>query len=727
MNLKFNVKDIDWKQFFLQRGEWLGVGIALAITLPVFFIGAKKAVFSGSADANAREVAGLTQSAQTRIKTSKPTEGTDKPPPESNVLISFAGADPEQFQTDPWFIASSIEDTKRRRPEVLAASDFKPTEVRGAVRIHIIEGKSIAVIRIKKGAEDPRLEKMRKRQLRQLQQQQQLRASMGGGFPGGMMGMAGMMGGGMGGMGGKGGGGGGGGGQAGAPGGEMMMAGGRGGFGGGQLPGAQGQRNLIKSLELMNIDKVKDDSNVKFAEDVLPGRMIVINGSFPFKKQLEAFKVALRMRSLNELVSNLNNRDDLKWRFLSPEVERRVLFLDGRVKTDWEKGYEKTMLKNLTALLSVAVDTEKDDPELSKFYGIKNPGLVWARPQLDPEVSVKYPAEDISSVKESITKLERLTTESNVKVPSTLRNKYSGQGIDPTNSDNPIGAEDANEEKPSDTGKAPDSGTKPANEEEDPAVPEFALVRLLDVPIQPGFIYEYRVRIKMANPNFKQDKLVAYQALAKEKEIVGDWVEVPPIAVPYDINWYVLDDKPDREKAYIQVHRWIDRLDVNRTEFAVADWSILPKTPVFRGEYLGRPVLAKVPTWDTLEDKYDFARDPRTKLRVSLPVDFTVRVKDKQFPAMLNDYEGGKDTQVRFGNKVIKEDTPVETLVLTPEGRLEVRSSVDEANKDRDERVAAWKQRLDEVEKNRRRVSPQGMPFDRNAIPGAPGGKGGQQ
>src|SRR5262249_19899403 len=254
------------------------------------------------------------------------------------------------------------------------------------------------------------------------------------------------------------------------------------GFGGGQLGGAQGQqlRNMVKSLELMNIDKVKDDSNVKFAEDVLPGRMIVINGSFPFKKQLEAFKGALRMRSLSELLSSLNNRDHLKWKSLSPEVERRVLFLDGRVKTDWEKGYEKTMLKNLTALLAVAVDTEKDDPELGEFYGIKNPGLVWARPQLDPEVSVKYPAEDISDVKESIAKLKRVTTESNVKVPSTLRDKVSGKKIDPTNSDNPLGAEDVNEEKPSDTGKAPDSGTKPANEEEDPAVPEFALIRLLD-------------------------------------------------------------------------------------------------------------------------------------------------------------------------------------------------------------------------------------------------------
>src|SRR5205807_4910619 len=131
-------------------------------------------------------------------------------------------------------------------------------------------------------------------------------------------------------------------------------------------------------------------------------------------------------------------------------------------------------------------------------------------------------------------------------------------------------------------------------------------------------------------------------------------------------------------RALIQIHRWLDFLELNRDAIPVADWSIADKLSAYRGEYIGRKVPMEVPTWNKLDEAYELARDPKTRQKSKLPVDFTVRVPTKQFPALLVDYEGGKGSQFRLGNRLITEDTPVQMLVLSPEGRLLVRSSLDD-------------------------------------------------
>src|SRR5208337_3871742 len=52
MKLKINFKDFDFKQFMLRYGEWVGLGVAGIIALPVLFSGLTKAVGSGSPTAN---------------------------------------------------------------------------------------------------------------------------------------------------------------------------------------------------------------------------------------------------------------------------------------------------------------------------------------------------------------------------------------------------------------------------------------------------------------------------------------------------------------------------------------------------------------------------------------------------------------------------------------------------------------------------------------------------
>src|SRR5438067_13193903 len=60
-------------------------------------------------------------------------------------------------------------------------------------------------------------------------------------------------------------------------------------------------------------------------------------------------------------------------------------------------------------------------------------------------------------------------------------------------------------------------------------IPEKALVRFMDVTVKPGFAYEYRIKVRMANPNYDKKNL-AYSRLAKEKEIVAsEWTPVPKV------------------------------------------------------------------------------------------------------------------------------------------------------------------------------------------------------
>src|SRR5207245_4671375 len=126
----------------------------------------------------------------------------------------------------------------------------------------------------------------------------------------------------------------------------------------------------------------------------------------------------------------------------------------------------------------------------------------------------------------------------------------------------------------------------------------------------------------------------------------------------------------------------------------VADWTLLEKNPgatCFRGEYLGRSDLVQVPEWKI--EKADFELAYNAKLRArKLPVDFTVRRDDQQFPVLLIDYEGGtRSKEVRVNNRPIFEDAPIQALVMTSDGKLEMHTNAaDKENPERKKRYQDW-------------------------------------
>ena len=187
------------------------------------------------------------------------------------------------------------------------------------------------------------------------------------------------------------------------------------------------------------------------------------------------------------------------------------------------------------------------------------------------------------------------------------------------------------------------------------------------------------------------------------------------------MDWYITDDRPT-ERLTLQIQKWLDvtapepNMDQNLKEDA--DWSIADRTPAARGEYVGRPELVQIPTWDTEKEDWELARNPK-RSGTRFLVDFTVRT-NQQFPALLIDYDGGKAREVRLDGKMVGNDeAPVRALVLTPEGKLEIRSNLeDKENPERKKRYDEWKSRLEDVRNpNKRKKDLQPNLFDRNKGP----------
>ena len=235
-------------------------------------------------------------------------------------------------------------------------------------------------------------------------------------------------------------------------------------------------------------------------------------------------------------------------------------------------------------------------------------------------------------------------------------------------------------------------------------IPEHCLIRFLDVTVEPGFVYEYQVSVRMANPNYEKFDLVAFPAMAQVKELESPPVKVGnPVYVPDDLYYYASDTdapKADKDETRFQVHRWLDIARLNPNEVnsnsRFGEWAIA-ETKVHRGEYIGKTEDVEIPMWATTLESYFLPinparlaekRPPRTPAPKGIPVDLNTR-------AVLVDFEGGKG-QYKVGNlKTINEvDENVAMLVLTAEGKLEVRNSkadlANEERKNRDTGLKAW-------------------------------------
>lgn len=699
---KINLKEIDFKQFFIQKGErialWAMVGVmAVLIVFGVFINGFSR----GSASGNSGEINDLCTRAKSALSTSAPAPGSEKPDDIYTGAARLAEIDRNGVDCKhALFSTQDREDKKWRKPEVLSPDEFQVTMIRGLFRSYIpttVDGKQGIMFLVPKGKDGVKPPAGPNGP-----------AMAGRGRMPQINGMARIWG------------------QPGAAGPGMMMPPGMRGAMPGMAPQVaaedEGQYKMIK----VPVDQVAAESGKdggRPAEAVYPVRIGIVNATFPYRRQFEVFQHALgKKKSIEEM------EQEASVEFLGVNVQRREIGPDGQPlgKGEWR---DLDLITPLRPFL--AFGRESEDPTL-KAYGIVWPGdrLLVPRPFLGRNQT--YPAAELPSLDKTIKDIEDAIKAGQPPPPPVRAGNKFGKDYDF------FGDDEAIDPKKGPMGVAMGEGVRkpmpmPVVREGAPSangfgsqerlLPEKCLVRFIDIQIEPGHTYEYRVQVKMGNPlHGKKDEAIS-KKLTENKEMVGEWTMVPKkLHVPVEGDFYIYEDaaharkfgyNPDR--IWTQIHRWFDWVPVNpaaprESLTAIGDWGLAEQSAAMRGEYIGRWEEVELPIWNSKLEEFVLAQHPDTYKKrpggvrlvqhKGVPVDFNTG-------ALLVDFDGGRaevfyKDKDRKENKV-RDESAVEALVLTAEGKLVVRDS--RADTDSKERVDRVKESAEWIKAVREKVN----------------------
>jgi hypothetical protein len=520
-----------------------------------------------------------------------------------------------------------------------------------------------------------------------------------------------------------------------------------------------------KKIMPISVTELDKHADATLAEQVRPLRLAVIAASFPYKKQIEEFRAKLVLKS-NELVLGEQSKETgpdksplPAFRFLGVNIQRREVDPDGKPVSEF-----LTLKPGEDYGPYIFLTGRRFEPEDPVIEALSFPGLVMPRllqfnlegqanasgapmpgggapaagttPSLTrgstpPAVAGAGagPTAKIDPSKDKYPKVEKELKLLNQTI-RTLQDKYKQVAAPPEKFQR--GNFDVFSSRP--TTVAP-AGEAP--KEETPAtpqgteLPDYCLVRVIDVTVQPGKRYEYRLQVRMANPNFGRED-VANPNYATEKELVSEWSQVPiAVGIKPDLMYYAVDEKDLFEKQKIrdyykgpytnenfnkdrflmvQAHRWVEsvRLAGSSNPLLVGEWVVAERYPVARGEYVGHKERVEVPYWRFAREEYAIATDSTTtKWRKGIEVPFGYNAPNSNLPeAILVDFDTGKhgynrvvsvnDDKVEM--KAVTDNAAVEALLLNPDGKLFLmegaRDAVDEERIKRKEEV---KKRLDEV------------------------------
>jgi len=268
-------------------------------------------------------------------------------------------------------------------------------------------------------------------------------------------------------------------------------------------------------------------------------------------------------------------------------------------------------------------------------------------------------------------------------------------------------------------------------------LPEYCLVRIMDVNVHPGHTYEYRLKVRMANPNYKRRDTASPSYMSKPELEAGEWsrdklvLRVEPELRYYAVNQAEAEKlanssakysdrfsrdtnlKPDRV-TFFQAHRWVEFVrragDRSADQLPVGEWAVAERFPVYRGEYVGRSERVEVPCWMPNLEKFIIPTESgASKADPGVTVSFGFNAGGEQPEAILVDFDGGAVAYNRVvgrkGDKVETKRLPDasagEVLMLSPDGKLLLHeSALDVADKDRQKRLKEFKTRVREVKES---------------------------
>lgn len=642
--------NIDLKDFFLKKGEKVGLVVAGLAMIGLCAGGVMAFMESDSPTKTAGDISNRAQTVERRIQTGEAKTSADL----AQEVKDQVRGDPISIDTyrclAEIFRASNPNDNKRRNPEVMGVGETQVDLIRGPVAVNdIIEegGKlKVGVLDPISSAGTPPSTARKKTRLELYKEKLEktnpaAAAAIFGQQPQAVAGYANL---------------------------NRLQAM----VGSGATEAGDKYRIVYKPLG----PEIKSD---KLASAMFPTRMVVVNASFPYQAQLDAFRRALRLNSVQDL---LKEKESIP-QFLGVNVQRRELRPGINLKEDegWEDlDTDKDRGQRWTTyswLIRRAVEVEPEEDRYTKTV-IFNKLLVMPRPKLGrDDAYAKYPDLKLPTIDATVAKFEKSSGKGTTLDQSPLMQK-----LDPSkdifDTDEP---KTEFREMPTFT-----SGTDKKDKEL--IVPDHCLMRFVDVTVKPGYTYQYRIQVKLANPNRGKDSLVAFPALAVPEEILGPWTPGPSqepitITVPEDLYYYAVDEKQpissQRDRTAIQVQQWLAavRLDPDNraSEVPVADW-VIGNVPVSRGELISRRVTnVDVLMYYPTREAYDLVRTrPKGSTQLQgIAVDFAT-------PDLLVDFEGGKTQNYIYKtpggqNRSVTDDGSMELLILRPDGKLQVRAT----------------------------------------------------
>jgi hypothetical protein len=549
----------------------------------------------------------------------------------------------------------------------------------------------------------------------------------GPGFPGGMGGVPGgsMPGpgesGGMGGVpgmpgpgfpGGMGGGSGFGGGPPGYPGGGDM-------YGGSQTAG---QRMEVTYIEGADDEEIERQMNGRrLAITIKPVRMNVLQGSFPYREQIVKFQQALRYSKIEDLYAR---PDDMPV-FNGVDVQRRLYRPKTIGSSDLELIEDWTSIDlagNSQEVRAVKLYYNEDPADLRRVMLHEDHMLVMPLPH---EIAGKYPDySKLTALKQSIEKMKKQDIKGSTLPPPPSR--FKGEG-------NPFKRDEAPNSSlynpgegggmlfPPGFGKKGGGmdpmGNQPTSGTIEP--PDHVYVRVCDMDVKEGLVHEYRMRVKLKNPNYGKKDLVSKASDADTEELPPleeHWYTFPQkLSVPQGGYHYVVDaSKPDPKasrplpqprdgQAVIQFQRWYEYLDVNeKLREPVGDW-VLAELLATRGMFVTGKAFSPLPFWSSVENMFVLreipgevtpkGKDPRKGVLLE-PVRpkflLAVEVSGGKIRARIPPNPGEKTNRMVFTD----DESATEVLFMYPDGTLDLRTSAkdksDVDRKDREEKFNKW-------------------------------------
>ena len=781
--MKLNIKEIDFKQFFIEHGEKIGLAVAGGLTVLLLLLTILGFLSADSPDAKKtamnKEHARITSS----FNNAKPSE-TDNPPLRT-AKIEYAdlkGIPGTAYLGDPYFTDDAVAPPKRRMPRVLPVSE----DAYGAVALLPI--KSLVV------------DNSDKAKLKVLVLKDYKGPTMAGPGAGGIGGLGAM--GGPGGIGGKGM----------LPGGAALGGASPGGAGvaGANAPAAPGPGQRAGIFGMFKGQPGKKESPLtRWDEDTRPiyqadwvseldfesgkyqpaidvkaARVAMLVATFPLSDQGKEFAEQLRLpEGLSETPY-----------FRGVEVQRCERNVDGT----WSeyKAVEARKIYDLYRNLAFNQFEPEDDNLLdmiqiqSTLSGATLSPVFWKRPKSVFDKMYPDLEKNLGKVTQRLAQAEtnKLLQDQRKRRKSLLDRSED----DAANQSMASGSQGeggggmgammaggmggkagggmgammaggmggkAGGGMPGGMGGFPGGagGGQGASATADLPPPEDCLVRVLDYTIESGKVYKYRMRMVLQNPNYQRPD-VALESFAKPIEIPGtdaSWRELPPVVSPAEQVYYVaapMVADTNAGQAVLEVHQWVEKATVGGSEpVDVGQWVVMPRQKIRKGDYIGGLVgVQGVPTWSRavhgltyLHQKGSKSTGAGNRPTVNLPVG-----PGQGRDLILADVEGPYFSHQRFSRKgdltkSEKIDDPrrpvgfsagdnekplsgtwTEVLFLTPGGKLIAHNSaVDEANAERKASSTLYQDHLKEVTASIRSAT---APASTGGAPGSTGGAGGK-